>query len=133
MIFRKLIDQLFQHLDAFEIGQWLQFPLVEVAKVFLNDRVAEGVKGMQVDFVCVAADELDQAFAHCDYAGIGKGEAEDVLGLGIGFEQDLADAAGQDLGFSGARSGNDHHWSLNGINRLTLFGVQRLVGFFKLL
>ena len=88
---------------------------------------------MQVDLVGIAADELDESLAHGHDPGIGEGQAKDILGLGIRIEQDLADPTGEDLGFSGARSGNDHHRTFYGIDRLFLFVIQGSVGLFKIL
>ena len=86
---------------------------------------------MQVYFIGIAADELDQPFPHGHDTGLGECEAKDVLGLCVGIEEDLADAAGQDLGLSRARTGDHHHRSFNRIHGLSLFLVQGAIGVFK--
>jgi hypothetical protein len=81
------------------------------------------VKGVDVDFIGVAAQKPDESFSHGHYAGVCEGEAKDILGTGICFEEDLGDSAGQDLCFSGTRSGDDHYGAVNSIYGLALIVI----------
>ena len=81
---------------------------------------------IQVHPVPIGTNELDQALAHGRYAGIGEGKAEDVLGLGIGFEQNLTDPRGQDVRFPGAWPGYDHHGAFNLLYGNALSGIEFL-------
>ena len=124
MIFREGVDQFFKELNLFQFGQGVQGCFFEEGQVFLDDIIAESVEGIEVYFIGVGTDKLQQSLAHGHHTGIGVSEAENVFGLCVGIEQDFADPAGQDLGFTGARSGDDHYRAIQGGNGPLLLFVQ---------
>lgn len=116
----QFVEQLVDDFDAFEFCDELPVFEVEVLGVVAQDAVGEGVEGVDVDAVGGGPDEFEQAFAHGECGRIGEGEAEDVFGIGIGLEEDLADAGGEHVGFSRARSGQHEYGAFDLVHGLSL-------------
>jgi hypothetical protein len=133
MILWEAVDQDLEKLDPFEIGQGVQGGFFEEGKVLLYEIMAKGVEGMDIDFICVGADKGKEAAAHGDCSGIGIGEAEDIRGEYIRLQQYLPDAGCQDLGFTGARAGDDHDGTFRRIYGQALFFIQFPVFFPEML
>ena len=55
---------------------------------------------------------------------VGEGDRQNLAGAGAALAQDMGDAAGQDAGFAGAGAGQHQHRPIQGLHRLTLFGVE---------
>ena len=91
----QAVHQLADDTDAFQLGEGLQSGAAEVVQVVLDDVAAEAVEGVDTDPVRLRADEAQQPLPHRLHASIGEGETENVVGTGIGLEQDIADAGGQ--------------------------------------
>ena len=132
MVFRELVDQFPEQGNRFQIGDGFQAVFFKISQVVLDDLVAEGMIGMDVDLVSIWANHFQQALSHGHRTRIGIGHAKDVLGKRVRFHQDFPNPDGQNLRFSSARARNDHYWPFNGIHRLFLssieFGVFVLVG-----
>lgn len=79
---------------------------------------------MDIDFIGIWADDLQQTLPHGYRACIGIGHAENIVRQGIGFHQDLPDADGQDLGFARTWACDYHYWPFNRIDRLFLSSVE---------
>ncbi len=122
----EAIDQLLVHLHAFQFGHGVQGGFLEGARIFLDHFVAEGVEGVDADLVGIRPDELEEPFAHGNDARVCIREAEDVFRACIRIQEDLADAAGQDLGFARAGTGDYHDRPFDMVDRFFLFFVQFL-------
>ncbi len=81
--------------DAFQLRERLQPRPAEVVQVLLNNVAAETVEGINADAVGLRTNEVQQPLAHRLDAGIREGEAENVVGSGVGLQQDVPDAGGQ--------------------------------------
>ena len=55
---------------------------------------------------------------------VGKGHRQDLAGMGLTGRQNMANAGGQNPGFSGSCAGQHQKWPLNTFHRIALFGVQ---------
>ncbi len=124
VVFGEPVYQLFEQGRAFDIGHGVHCGLFKQRKMVLYNIVTKGVEGADVYFVGVGTDQLQQPAAHGNYPGIGVGKTKNVLGVGIGIEQNFAYAAGKDLGFPGSGPGNYHYGAFNSIYRGFLFGIE---------
>lgn len=134
VILAEAVYKLLHQLNAFEVADGVEGGLFKEAEVVLDNVVAKGVEGVDINLVGIRADELGQSSAHGHHTSIGIGKAEDIGGIEMGIaEQDLPDAGGEDLGLSGARPGNDHDGSFYLVNGFLLLGVKAGVFLFKFL
>ena len=129
VVFGEAVDQFFKKLDLFKFGYGIERRFFKEREVFLNDIIAKGVKRIDIDLICVGADEMLQSFAHGYHTGIGICEAENILWSRVGIEQYFTNAAGQDLGFARARARDHHHGAFNAVHRTALLLVQSFVFF----
>ena len=133
MVLWEFIDQGFKKLDPFQLGNGIEGSLFKKGQVFLNDIVAKGVEGMNMDLIGVGANEGLESPAHSDGTGIGIGETEDILGENVRFQEDLPDPGGQDLRFARAGPCDHHDGAFDGIDGLALLFIQLLVFLLKML
>ena len=69
---------------------------------------AESVVGVDVDFAgSDGANHGGEALAHVGTTGFGEGDAEDVFRGGVGVFEDVSYLGREELGFAGARAGED--------------------------
>jgi hypothetical protein len=123
---RQFIEQFSDDFHPFEVAERLQFPAAKAVEVVLDDGVAKGMEGEDVHLVGVRPDEREQPLPHGLHPSVGEGEAEDVVRLCVGSEQDVADAGGEDVGLARARPGDDQHGAFDGVHGLPLRRVEAL-------
>ena len=79
----------------------------ELERVFLDQPVAEGVKGRDLDVGIAVGHELVHALFHLGRGLVREGEGEDLGGAGLPGRDEVGDAAGDHRGLARARSRDD--------------------------
>ena len=92
IVFGEPVDQRFEQLYLFKVGDRVQHVLLEEGKIVLDHFITKRVEGVDVDTVGIRTNEIRQPLAHGHGAGIGVCEAENVVGQEVRIPQDLADA-----------------------------------------
>jgi len=77
-------------------------------EVLLDQVTAKTVEGEDANPVGLRADKFQQPLPHGFYPRFGEGEAEDVVGAGICFCQDVADAGGEQVRLTRAGASEYH-------------------------
>ena len=72
VIIRKPIDQFFHKLNAFQFTQRFQILFAQYPSLFLDHFIAEGMEGVDVDFVSITAKKTREALTHGHGAGISE-------------------------------------------------------------
>jgi hypothetical protein len=57
MALRELVDQDLEKLDPFQVGNRVEGGLFEKGEVLLDDIIAKGVEGMDMDFIGIRTDK----------------------------------------------------------------------------
>ena len=91
-----------------------------------QDARAQRMEGAQPHALRRRADQIGHPLLHLARGLVGEGDAEDLIGLGPAFVQDLGEARGQDPGLARARTGQHQHRPVDRLHRLTLGIVQPL-------
>ena len=86
MVFGESVNQFLEQFDLFQVGDGVKRCLFKQGKVFLYDVVAKCMERIDVYFISIRANELEQSFAHGYHTGIRISKAEDVLGTGISVQ-----------------------------------------------
>jgi len=84
------------------------------------------VKGPHDDAFSGGSDELEDPLFHLAGGLVGKGQGEQLLGLGEALGKDIGEAVGEYPGFAAARTGDDHLGALGVFDGGPLGGVQVL-------
>ena len=125
----QLVQDMADDLYPLQLAEGLHILAAEELQIVLDDAVAKRVEGVNVYAVSLWADELEEALPHSVHPGIRKGKAKDVLGLGVGLQQDAPDAGGKDVGFTRARPGDGQYGPFNLFHGLPLSRVELLEHF----
>src|ERR1700744_302461 len=127
MVLRKSIDQGLEKLYPLQVADRVKGRLLEKRKVLLNDVVAKGMEGVDVDFIGVRANKRQKPAPHRDRPRIGVGKTKDVARQHIRIQQDLSDTGGQDLRLTRSRSRYDHDRPFRTVHGKPLTLIQSLV------
>lgn len=71
------------------------------------------MEGRDVNLVCIRANKRDEPFSHGSGAGVSEGKSENGGRVSISLSKNIGDASRDDLGFTSARTGDDHDRSLD--------------------
>lgn len=120
-----LIDNLQHGVDVRVVQHQEALGILDDGAVFLKDRDAEAVEGVDVAGVVVPGQGMD-ALAHLVGCLVGEGDAQDVARQDAQLVHQVGEAVGQRPGLAGARPGDDPDEARCGGNSLPLGGIQAL-------
>lgn len=109
------------NLNLFQIGDILHAGgFAESFGILGDDIGTERVKGSDLDEVAVFADEINKACAHFFGGRLGKSEGENGARVCVRLFEDVGNTGGENLGFASARTSENQHGALDGIDSFSL-------------
>jgi hypothetical protein len=90
------------------------------------------VDGGNRNAVRVGSEEFQKTLLNRNHPRLSKRGDEEVFGLRVGFREDIRGTAGDDLGFSGSGTGDNHYRTIEGFGSFALRGIKTLEGFFEI-